>query len=483
MNEEYILTPKSSPIPRINGPRVFGVRPGSPVLYTIPATGERPVQFSAEGLPEGLWLDAAAGRITGVLREKGEYAIKLRAANALGSCERNFKIIAGEKIALTPPMGWNSWNCWNRFIDQEKVRENAEAMVKTGLVHHGWSYINIDDTWQGERDEKGAIQPNHKFPDMKGLCDDVHNLGLKIGIYSTPWVKSFAGHIGSTGGSPVGFVRDEKKGWFVGREYYEKADASQWAEWGIDFLKYDWHPMDLESGKRMREALLSCGRDIVYNVTNSADQNDEEAWSQISEAYFLWRRQGDQDIKDHWDSVSGIGFRMHQWRRFAGPGHWNDPDMLVVGNVGWSNELRPCQLTPDEQYTHISLWCLLAAPLILGNDLTQMDDFTLSLLTNDEVLEVNQDPLGIMADRMVKDGDTEVWAKDMEDGSKAVGLFNRGDDGAQEVVVKWADLGITGCHKVRDLWRQQDLGLYSKSFTTEVNRHGVALLRVWPEEK
>lgn len=482
MNQPRILTPKTSSKPRMNGAKIFGVRPGSPFLYTIPATGDRPITFSAKGLPEGLHLNAQTGRITGTLYKKGEYRVLLQAENTQGECRREFRIVVGDKISLTPPMGWNSWNCWNKYIDDKKVRENADAMVQYGLINHGWSYINIDDTWQGERGPEGQILPNEKFPDMKGLCDYVHSLGLKIGIYSTPWVKSFAGHIGSTSGNHAGVVRDEKAGWYVGSDCHEIADARQWAAWGIDFLKYDWHPMDLASGKRMRDALLSCGRDIVYNVTNSAPDEDEEEWTKISEAYFLWRRNGDADIKDNWQSVSSIGFRMNRWRRFAGPGHWNDPDMLVVGRVGWSNELRPCQLTPDEQYTHISLWCLLAAPLILGNDLTQMDEFTLNLLTNDEVLEVNQDPLGVMADLVLRTDTTEVWAKEMEDGSRAVGFFNRRDDGTEKITIHWRDLGLEGTQRIRDLWKQEDMGTFEDRFTVEVASHGVMLVRISPNK-
>ena len=194
----YILTPKPAATPRINGAKVFGLRPGSPCLYTIAATGDRPMTFSAEGLPKGLKLDSATGRITGTLKKKGTYHIMLKATNDKGSYERDLRIVVGDNLALTPPMGWNSWNCWARDVTQEQVLSSARAMVESGLVNHGWTYINIDDGWQGERGGKyNAIQPNTKFPDMKALTREVHDMGLKLGIYSVPWVGTYAAHIGS----------------------------------------------------------------------------------------------------------------------------------------------------------------------------------------------------------------------------------------------------------------------------------------------
>lgn len=475
-----ILTPKPAAKPRLTGPKVFGVRPGAPFLFTVTATGHRPMLFSANGLPAGLRLDPNTGQITGSLPKPGTHLCTLTASNPLGTTHRPFKIVVGDTISLTPPLGWNSWNCWGPKIDQEKILDAASAMVRTGLIHHGWSYVNIDDGWQGERDPAtGVLQPNEKFPNLKGLCDAIHAMGLRVGIYSTPWVKSFAGYAGGSSGQPGGPVRDVEKGWYVGQHQHEPADALQWAKWGIDFLKYDWGPMDLDSGRRMRLALDACGRDILFNATNSAPKEHEQAWSDLTEAYFIWRRpaQGDNDIKDSWKSVSSIGFRMHEWRAFARPGHWNDPDMLVVGHVGWGDDLHPANLTPDEQYTHLSLWSLLAAPLLLGCDLTRLDEFTLSLLTNDEVLDVNQDPLGHMADRVNVDGDAEVWAKHLEDGSLAVGLFNRGET-ERPVTFRFRDLGLTGSFAARDLWRQRDLGAFGTDFVSTVAPHGVTLVRI-----
>ena len=333
----------------------------------------------------------------------------------------------GDRIALTPPMGWNSWNCWGRNVDADKIKAAADAMAKSGLANHGWTYINVDDAWQGERTGPGhALVGNKNFADMKALADYVHARGLKFGLYSTPWVKSYAGFPGGSANTADGKIipsavegKANKRGHYFGKYAFYRQDANEWAGWGVDYLKYDWHVIDVPHVKSMSDALRTCGRDIVYSLSNSAPQAHAADWAKLSNC---WRTTG--DIRDTWKSVSGIGFRQSSWAPFAGPGHWNDPDMLVVGYVGWGKP-HPSQLTPDEQYTHISLWSLLSAPLLLGCDMPKLDAFTLSLLTNDEVLDVDQDPLGKQATRL--DGEAEVWVKDMEDGSKAVGLFNRGE--------------------------------------------------------
>ena len=492
------LTPKVPPTPRINGAKVFGVRPGAPFLYTIPATGERPMTFSAKDLPAGLKLDAATGSITGLLKDKGEHLVILRAKNARGAAERKFRIVVGDQIALTPPLGWNSWNCWGGAVSQEKVLGSARAMVAKGLRDHGWTYINIDDGWQGVRGGPfHAIQPNSKFPDMKALAEEIHLMGLKFGIYSTPWRGTYEGHIGSSCDNADGtydwikagdhnpFMRigADEKTWNVkrGGNYKYGAvpffvqDAKQWADWGVDYLKYDWRTVDVEHTDAMRQALAATGRDILYSLSNSAPLKNGADWAKLANA---WRTTG--DIVDTWKSMSGIGFNQQEkWTEFAGPGHWNDPDMLVVGQVGWGPKLHATRLTADEQYTHLSLWALLSAPLLIGCNLEQMDEFTLGLLTNDEVLDVDQDPLGKQGCRISKEGDLEVFAKPLEDGSWAVGLFNRGESEAP-VKVKWADLQRSGKQQVRDLWRQKDLGVFTDGFEAPVPPHGVVLVRIIP---
>ena len=465
-----ILTPKPGPKPRINGAKVFGARPRNPFQFKIAATGTAPLSYAAEGLPEGLSLDPKTGLITGSVKRPGTYTAKLTVSNKLGSDSRPLRIVIGEQIALTPPLGWNSWNCWAGAVDADKVRRAAKAMVAKGLIDHGWTYINIDDTWQAPRGGPfNAIQGNGKFPDMKGLCDEIHTMGLHAGIYSTPWVTSYAGFPGGSSNFPDG--RWDHQGGH-GKFGFENEDAQQYAAWGFDYLKYDWNPNDVEHVQKMSEALRRSGRDIVFSLSNSAPFELAAEWVRLANC---WRTTG--DINDSWGSMSGIGFSQDRWQPFGGPGHWNDPDMLVVGYVGWGPSLHPSKLTPNEQYTHISLWSLLAAPMLIGCDMERLDDFTVSLLSNDEVLEVNQDPLGKEATRISRSGSLEVWARPLEDGSKAVGLFNRGE-WPSSVSVKWSDLGLTGKARVRDLWRQQDLGEFSGEFKAEVPRHGVVLVKV-----
>ncbi|MBC7783357.1 MAG: putative Ig domain-containing protein [Burkholderiales bacterium] len=479
-----ILTPPAPSTPRVNGPTVFGVRPGNPFLYTIPATGDRPMKFAVDELPAGLTVDESTGRITGAIAARGEYYTTLRATNALGTAEKKFRIVAGDTISLTPAMGWNSWNVWGDQVDQEKVIRAARALVKSGLVNHGWTYINIDDAWQSKRGgEFNAIQPNGKFPDMKGLCDEIHAMGLKVGIYSTPWVESYAGYIGGSAENPEGtWEKDKTRApknrrvlpFHLGKHSFAKADAQQWAAWGIDYLKYDWAPIDVASAREMYDALLGTRRDIVYSLSNNATANVLSIAGELSKFVNSWRTTN--DIVDTWRNMSNIGFNQDAWAPHQSPGHFGDPDMLVVGYVGWGKP-HPTRLTPDEQYSHISLWCLLGSPLLIGCDMEKLDEFTISLLTNDEVLAINQDPLGKQAVHVSRGENVHVYMKELEDGSRAVGLFNTGPTEAT-CTAGWSDLKVSGKQTVRDLWRQTDIGVFEKQYETTLPPHGVRLLRI-----
>lgn len=388
--ERYILTPEPPPTPRINSARLFGATPGHPFLYTIAATGQRPMHFSAANLPAGLVLDAQTGIITGKISQPGTYLATLRAGNQLGEATQTLTIRIGDTIALTPPMGWNGWNSWAGHIDQDKVIASAEAMVNTGLRDHGWSYINLDDTWQGVRSGPlTALQPNEKFPDIKAMVEHIHSLGLKAGIYSTPYIYSYAGYVGASsdfekGGERAEPVKEKRRNTaLIGPYRFETNDARQMAEWGFDYLKYDWR-IDVHSTERMAAALKSSGRDIVFSISNNAPIEKAADWSRLTNA---WRT--GPDIKDSWTSLYYSAFTLDPWAEFAGPGHWNDPDMMVLGNVSIGAELHPSRLCPDEQYTHMSIYSLLAAPLLIGCPLEQLDAFTLNLLTNDEVIAIN----------------------------------------------------------------------------------------------
>ena len=482
-----ILTPPPPATPRINGPAVYGERPGRPFLYTIPTTGDRPMTFAVDGLPDGLTLDPSNGRISGSVAKAGTYDVVLRAHNDKGDDHKKFAIIIGDEICLTPPMGWNSWNVWRGDVDQGKVVAAAEAMANTGLINHGWTYVNIDDTWQGLRGGPlNAIQPNHKFPDMKQLCDQIHALGLKAGIYSTPWETSYAGYCGGSASNPQGTWRPIPKGTKVpfnknvlphgiGPYHFMKQDAQQWAEWGFDYLKYDWNPIEPPDVKEMADALRNSGRDFVFSLSNSAPFPGAADWAKMSNS---WRTTG--DIRDDWRHLLRFDAQ-DKWARYCGPGHYNDPDMLEIGLVTGAHGPRPTNLTPDEQYLHISAWCLLSAPLLLGNDMSKMTPFTLSLITNDEVLAVDQDTLCKQAVIIARDRDTGalVMAKPLDDGSEAVGLFNIGLH-PTEVTVKFESIGVTGARVVRDLWRQKDLGSFQGQFAAMVHPHGVVFVKVEP---
>ena len=453
------------PEPSIHGPRIIGATPGRPFLCLIPATGEGPLTYTAKNLPAGLALDPKTGIISGSLEKAGETIVEISVTGSRGKATRKLKIVGGEhKLALTPPLGWNAWNCWACSIDDRKVREAADWMVKSGLAAHGFQYINIDDCWEGERDSKGEITTNDKFPDMNALADYVHAEGLKLGIYSSPGPKTCAN--------------------FEGSYQHEEQDAATWAKWGIDYLKHDWcsYGNIAKDGSRdelmkpyrvMRQALDRCGRDILYSLCQYGMGNVWEWGAEVGAN--CWRTTG--DITDNWDSLLGIAFAQDGHEKFAGPGHWNDPDMLVVGHVGWGPDLRPTRLKPNEQIMHITMWCLVSSPLLIGCNLAELDPLTIDLLTNDEVLDINQDPLGKPAGRKALYGLTEVWARPLWDGTIAVGLFNRGSACAR-VSAKWSDLEIKSLQPVRDLWQQRDLGEFDGSFSAEVPGHGAVMVKI-----
>jgi alpha-galactosidase len=451
--------------PAINAPYIAGTTPGLPFLFRVPTSGERPIRFTATNLPTGLELDPETGIITGSLAGEGTFDVGISAENAHGRDASTLTIVGGtHQLALTPPMGWNSWNVWGTSVDDAKVRAAADRMVASGLADHGYQYINIDDAWEGERDADGRIQSNEKFPDMRALADYVHAKGLKLGIYSSPGPKTCAGYEGSY--------------------QHERLDAETFAAWGIDLIKYDWCSYgkiaadDSRAALRkpyevMREALDDCGRDIVYSLCQYGMGQVSEWGADVGGNY--WRTTG--DIFDDWGSMSGIGFGQAGLEAFAGPGHWNDPDMLVVGMVGWGPDLHRTRLTRQEQVTHITLWSLLASPLLIGCDLSQLDDFTLALLTNPEVLAVNQDPLGRQAARIDVEERQEVWARLLADGTYAVGLFNRSRWPAP-VFVDWRDLQLAGPQPVRNLWLRTDEGVFEDGYSSTVQGHGAVMLKI-----
>jgi len=496
--EPYILTPAPKAEPKITGAKVFGVRPGSPFQFLVTATGDRPMIFSATGLPKELKINTQTGLITGKLSKAETYVVTLEAKNAKGKFQKKLRVECGDRIALTPPMGWNSWNCFAQEVSAEKVKRAADAMVKSGLINHGWTYINIDDFWENNRDSKdqsirgkfrdeaGNIVPNSRFSDMKGLADYVHGLGLKIGLYSSPGPWTCGGCAGSYS--------------------YEKQDAESYAKWGFDYLKYDWcsygnvinglqdnDPYKVSSlsynggselntaikpFKVMGELLRQQPRDIVFSVCQYG-MSDVWKWGG-SVGGNSWRTTN--DITDTWASVKNIVLDQDKSAAYAKPGNWNDPDMLVVGHVGWGNP-HPSKLKPDEQYLHISLWSLFAAPLLIGCDMEKLDDFTLNLLTNDEVIEINQDPLGKQATCLQTIGELRIYVKELEDGSRAVGFCNLGTDIVDISYKDFEKIGLNGKFNVRDVWRQKNITTIetkTSQLALKVPVHGVVLYKLSP---
>ncbi|WKL57487.1 glycoside hydrolase family 27 protein [Asticcacaulis sp. ZE23SCel15] len=362
------------------------------------------------------------------------------------------RVVPQKNLAAKPPMGWNSWNKFATAIDDKTVREIADAMVSSGLRDAGYIYVNIDDGWQGKRDQNGVLQPNEKFPDMKALADYVHAKGLKIGIYSSQGPKTCGGFEGSYG--------------------HVEQDARTFAAWGMDYLKYDlcsgeafYHTKETvyASYQQMGEALAATGRDIVFSLCQYG-RFDVGSWGRDVGGH-LWRTTS--DIEDTYARMSWIGFDANGVPNHTGPNGWNDPDMLEVGNGG---------MTHDEYKTHMSLWALMAAPLLLGNDVRTMTPETIRLLTNREVIAIDQDVAGVQGLPVKKDGTTEIWTKKLSDGSTAVGLFNRADTPVT-VNGNWAEIGLNDAAKVRDVWAHKDAKA-SADYSYTLPAHGAVLLTV-----
>jgi alpha-galactosidase len=365
-------------------------------------------------------------------------------------------------LAPTPPMGWNSWNKFHCDVSEKLIRETADALVASGMKDAGYQYVVIDDCWQVKREESGRIvaDPQRFATGMKALGDYVHGKGLKFGLYSDAGTLTCQKRPGSKG--------------------YEKLDALTYAEWGVDYLKYDWCNTDgqdtRDSYGRMSRALRESGRAMVFSI---CEWGSTKPWLWAEGIGHLWRSTG--DIQDCWDcarSWGGMGVAhiidlLADLHPYAGPGHWNDPDMLEVGNGG---------LTPAESRAHFSLWCLLSAPLMAGNDLRSMSKETLDILTNQEAIAVDQDPLGMQGRRVWTNGPHQVWMKPLADGSRAVVLFNRGTE-AGKIKALWPDIGLSGGEKavVRDLWKKSALGSFTGEFEAKVEPHDVVMVRVTPE--
>ncbi|MHB1938552.1 MAG: putative Ig domain-containing protein [Acidobacteriaceae bacterium] len=482
-----LRTPGAPETPHLNGPRVYGVRPGHWFLYRIPCTGDRPMAFSARNLPSSLKLDNRSGIISGEAPTKpGEYSVTLRAANTLGSDSRPFKIVVGKRIGLTPQMGWNDWYTYYDRVTERDIRAAANAMIASGMADFGYQYVDIDDAWARKpasddpalegptRDARGNILPNKRFPDMRGLTRYIHSLGLKAGIYTSPGPLTCAG--------------------FEGSYRHENADAQQFSQWGFDLLKYDWCSYSgAAEGKsltvlqrpyrKMGAILEGQPRDIVLNMCQYG-MGDVWKWGRQVGGN-SWRTTGDLGLVKN-STLPGfyrVGFTNAALSKYGAPGGWNDPDYLLIGTVGdATNTEAPAHLTAlthDEQYSYMSMWSLMAAPLLFSGDMTRLDQFTLNVLCNSEVIDIDQDSLGKQGVIVKQTSREFILKKPLEDGSLAVGLFNLTSE-PRSMSVDRKKLRLQGRQTVRDVWRQRNLGPFAGDFSATVPPHGVILVRLVP---
>jgi alpha-galactosidase len=524
--EQIIAAAKPGLSPQFNGAKIVGVRPGSPFLYSLAVTGVRPVTFSAKKLPAGLTLDSQTGIITGSLEKAGDYKVKVRAENSAGAAETQIKIVCGDTLALTPPMGWNSYDAYGDSVRESEVLANAE-WLKQHLQPFGWDTVVVDFRWydrlangQPGQSPEGVLidqygrcipAPN-RFPSatnnagFKALADRIHAMGLQFGIHIMRGIprqaveanlpiagsKFTAAQAVLPEGDPnrtcvwnqdmfgVDATTDAGKAWYA-------SIAAQYAAWGVDYLKCD-DIANLQRGRIydageievLSTALKNSGRSIVLSLSPGATPVSHGA--HVARFANLWRIS--PDFWDNWHSLNRNFDLFARWTEYAGPGHWPDGDMIPFGHICQRNcDVRPdrwTRFTRDEQLILMSLWALAPSPLMLGMNLPDNDAWTTALLTNPEVLAVDQDPLGKPARRIDSPGvSAEIWVKPLADGSCAVGFFNRASLPVK-VDLAWRDLqksGIRSRPDVRDLWLRKDLGR-QKEFTADLPAHGCVLLRV-----
>jgi hypothetical protein len=455
---------QESTAPKIHGADIYGAKPNRPFLYKIPATGTKPMEYTVLGLPQGLTVDKNTGIISGVTPAKNNYNTQLIAKNNFGADTLSFDIKVGEELSLTPAMGWNSWNVFGLRVTDKDIRNAADVMVSTGLIDHGWGYINIDDGWESEeRKPDGEIATNSKFPDLTALSDYIHSKGLKFGIYSSPGSRTCGGFLGSLN--------------------HEEQDIKTYEKWGVDYLKYDLCSYTVRTFlvKKnlqkpyifMNQFIQNSNRDIVYSL---CQYGLGKVWKWGKEVGGnSWRTTG--DIVDTWASVNRLLNKQKKLSAYASPGHWNDPDMLVLGIVGWNNDSRKCRLTEAEQQLHFGMWSMLASPLLLGCDLTKIDSFTMSLITNDDIIALNQDRLGKQAAFVFEREDIQVWSKPLADGSTAIGIINLGTK-EKTTSVKLDKISSTQYSTSKNLWNKQIATIKDNSISATIPSHGIVQFKL-----
>lgn len=454
-----------SSLPEIHSADLIGIKTGSPFVYLVPATGTGTLRYSAKGLPAGLSIDRKTGIIRGATKtpSAGTNAT-LIVSDGTHRVSRKIKFVVNDSaVGLTPIMGWNSWYVWGCEVTEKNIRDAADLLVSTGLAAHGYNYVNIDDCWQGSaRSANGELTANPRFGDMKALADYVHSKGLRIGIYTSPGPTTCAGNVGSLG--------------------HEAQDLATFARWEMDLLKYDWCSYKgdpIAPYKQMGDLLKSQSRAMFYNLCQYG-KADVWTWAQ-SVGGNSWRT--NDDLFDTWDAVTRNVSGEVGTEQFAGPGHFNDLDFLLVGTARWDNpwddgvSIHPSRLTHPEQQSHIAFWSLLASPLIISSDLAELDVNTANLLMNDEVIAIDQDSLGRQASKVSDVGGTQVWQKNLADGSVAVGVFNMNPN-TSAAYVDLNRLGLGSYRHYRDLFAHQGGEISGRLLSQVLPSHGVALYRL-----
>jgi len=513
--EQIIAAAKAGAAPQFSGARIVGIRPGTPFIHSLAVTGARPIAFSAKKLPAGLTLDPKTGIITGSLKGAGEYTFKVAAKNSAGKAGTEIKIVCGDTLALTPPMGWNSYDAFGDNVVESEVLANARYIARK-MQPVGWDTVVVDYCWSdpGAHDNNRNARANaplaadrfgrllpapNRFPSaadgagFKPLADAVHALGLKFGIHVMRGIprNSVKANLpieaSNFTAADAGNTND-KCAWCpdmfgvnsnaAGQAWYDSC-ARLWAAWGVDYIKVDdlsepYHTVEIEM---VRHAIDRCGRSIVFSTSPGPTPVSRAA--HIMAHANLWRVSG--DFWDNWKSLDHEFALGERWHDFVGPGHWPDADMVPVGHLSISHRSvgpdRFTHLTRDEQLTLISLWCLLPSPLMVGANLPDNDEWTLALLTNPEALTVNQDSAGKPARRVTDPSlAADTWVKPLADGSSAVGFFNRTSQPVK-MDVSWRKLGFRSAPEVRDLWLRKELGR-QRDFSAELPSHGCVLLRV-----
>tara|TARA_R110002049_G_scaffold181019_3_gene348055 strand:+ start:2387 stop:3979 length:1593 start_codon:yes stop_codon:yes gene_type:complete len=503
IGEKEILTPLPSKQPKINGPKLYGVRLGKKFVYRIPCQGERPMKFEISGLPSELVLDTDKGIITGITpEEKGEYPMTVIASNKHGKVSREFKLVVGDNIALTPPTGWNSWGGHMLLITDDIIRKTADIFVEKGFADVGFQYISIDDSWMktskesfeartdfkkeqhqgfsfdglvGEvRTADGNIIPNSNFPDMKAMTDYIHSFGLKAGIYSSPGPYTCQNFEGSLG--------------------YEKQDANQYANWGFDLLKYD-----LCSGNSSLKCLKNLdgsypqsalwqpmatylslqNRDILFNL---CQYGNEKPWTWAPGlGISSWRIGG--DLNHHVENYFKNALRIStELRAYSKPGQWNDPDFMYIQKLrDFRKMVNPSQeilLSTNQRYQYVTLWSIVCAPFFFSSDINEIDEFTIRLLTNAEVMNINQDELGHVAETIKNENDEVIMLKKLADGSKVLAVFNTNAIDEKVIDVNLKTIGLSKRIDVYDVWKQENLSTVTDKMSIQLSPNGVGLFIV-----